>query len=119
VVKDNEREQTRVQECLLALDVKERTVSADAVPSHARTCASIPASDGDSLLCAKGNQSTLKKDLPLFCADPPVDCREGRTAETLDAGHGHMEHRFLMACTELTDLLARDWPAHVMRNEVA
>jgi predicted transposase YbfD/YdcC len=109
-VKDQEREQTRVEEFLTPLDVKGRIVSADALPTHATTCASILASGGDSLFFAKGNQSTLTKDLHLFFTEPPVDCGDWRTAETLDAGHGRIEQRALIASTELHDFLARDWP---------
>jgi predicted transposase YbfD/YdcC len=111
VVKDKESEQTRVEEFLCPLYVKGRIVSADALHTHARTCASITASGGDYLFVAKGNQSTLKKDLHLFFSEPPVDCHDWRTAETLDAGHGRIEQRFLIASTELNDFLSRDWPA--------
>lgn len=110
VVRDKESEQTRVEEFLLPLSVKERIVSADALHTHAKTCASITASGGDSLFFAKGNQSTLKTDLPLFFTEPPVDCRDWRTAETTNAGHGRIEQRALIASPELTDFLAKDGP---------
>lgn len=110
VVKDKESEQTRVEEFLLPLYVKGRIVSADALHTHAKTCASITASGGEYLFFAKGNQSTLKKDLQLFFSEPPVDCHDWRTAETLDAGHGRIEQRALIASSELNDFLRRDWP---------
>lgn len=111
VVKDKESEQTRVEEFLLPQYVKGRIVSADALHTHARTCASITASGGEYLFVAKGNQSTLKKDLQLFFGQPPVDCHDWRQAETLDAGHGRIEQRLLVASSELNDFLSRDWPA--------
>lgn len=110
VVKDKESEQTRVEEFLLPLYVKGRIVSADALHTHAKTCASITASGGEYLFFAKGNQSTLKQDLHLFFREPPVDCRDWRTAETVDAGHGRIEQRALIASTELNDFLAASWP---------
>ncbi len=110
VVKDKEREQTRVEEFLLPLYVKGRIVSADALHTHARTCASITASGGEYLFFAKGNQSALKRDLQLFFAEPPVDCHDWRIAETLDAGHGRIEQRALIVSTELNDFLAMNWP---------
>jgi len=110
VVQDKESEQTRVEEFLLPLYVKGRIVSADALHTHAKTCASISASGGAYLFFAKGNQSTLKKDLQLFFTQPPEDCQDWRTAESLDAGHGRIEQRFLIASTELNDFLIRDWP---------
>jgi hypothetical protein len=112
-----------VEEFLTPLDVKVRIFSADALHTHAKTCAGITASGGEYLFFAKGNQSTLKKDLPLFFAEPPADCRDWRLAETIDAGHGRIEQRAVIASTELNDFLAGSWPgisqAHVMRNEVA
>lgn len=110
VVKNKESEQTRVQELLLPVYVKGRIVSADALHTHATICTSITASGGEYVLFAKGNQSTLKKDLHLFFSEPPVDCHDWRTAETLDAGHGRIEQRALIASTELNDFLAKDWP---------
>ena len=110
IVKDKESEQTRVEEFLTPLYVKGRIVSADALHTHAKTCASITASGGDYLFFAKGNQSTLKKDLQLFFAEPPVDCHDWRTAETIDAGHGRIEQRALIASTELNDFLVVSWP---------
>src|SRR5262249_1831232 len=109
-VKDKESEQTRVEEFLTPLYVKGRIFSADALHTHAKTCAGITASGGDYLFFAKGNQSTLKKDLQLFFAEPPVDCRDWRLAETIDAGHGRIEQRALIASTELNDFLAGSWP---------
>jgi predicted transposase YbfD/YdcC len=110
-VKDKESEQTRVGELLCPLYVKGRIVSADALHTHAKTCACITASGGEYVFMAKGNQSTLKKDLQLFFREPPVDCQDWRQAETLDAAHGRIEQRFLIASSELNDFLSRDWPA--------
>ncbi len=110
VVGDKESEQSRVEEFFTPLYVKGRVLSADALHTHAKVCASITASGGDYVLFAKGNQSTLKEDLQLFFRDPPLDCRDWRTAETTNAGHGRVEQRFLIASTELNDFLAGAWP---------
>lgn len=111
VVKDKESEQTWVEELLCPLYVKGRIVSADALHTHAKTCTSIAAAGGASLFIAKGNQSTLKKDLQLFFREPLMDCHDWRQAETLDAGHDRIEQRLLIASTELNDFLSGDWPA--------
>jgi predicted transposase YbfD/YdcC len=110
VVGDKESEQTRVEEFFTPLYLKGRVLSADALHTHAKVCASITASGGDYVLFAKGNQSTLKADLHLFFSDPPVDCRDWRTSETTTAGHGRIEQRLLIASTELNDFLANTWP---------
>jgi hypothetical protein len=111
VVQDKESQQTRVEEFVLPLSVKGRIFSADALHTHAKTCASITAWAGDDVLFAKDNQPTLQKDLQLFFCEPPQECRDWRMAQTLSAGHARIEQRALIASTELNDLLAADWPA--------
>jgi len=64
---------------------------------------------GDYVLIAKGNQPTLHDDLQLFFREPPADCRDWRTARTVDKGHGRLEIRALVATTELNDFLAGQW----------
>jgi hypothetical protein len=49
-------------------------------------------------------------DVPLFFRDPPVDGREWRTVNTIDAGHGRSEQRALIASAERTDVVTRGWP---------
>jgi hypothetical protein len=85
VVNNTEREPTRVEECLCPLDVTGRMVRADALHTHARTGASITASEGNALFVAKGNPSPLTTDLHLVFREPPVECHEWPTAETRDA----------------------------------
>ena len=58
---------------------------------------------------AKGNQPILRDDLQLFFSEPPADCRDWRTARTVDKGHGRLEIRELVVSTELNDFLARQW----------
>jgi len=99
-----------VEDLLTPLLVTGRIVTADALQTHTHVCVSILASGGDDVLFAKGNPSTLKTDVRLFFAEPPVDCGAWRPAETTTAGHGRIEQRVLSASTELTDLLSKDWP---------
>lgn len=110
VVREKESEQRQAEAFFTPLFVKGRIVSADALHTHASVCASIIASGGDYLLIAKGNQPTLKQDLQLFFAEPPVDCQDWRTAQTTNLGHGRLEQRELIASTELNDFLASTWP---------
>jgi predicted transposase YbfD/YdcC len=110
IVGDKENELSRVAEFFTPLYLKGRLLSADALHTHAKACASITASGGDYLFFAKGNQSILKKDLHLFFSEPPIDCRDWRTAATTDLGHGRLEQRMLIASNELNDFLATSWP---------
>lgn len=109
IVGDKENEQSRVSDFLTPLWIKGRTISADALHTQHTFCEAVVAAGGDYLLFAKGNQPTLKEDLRLFFSEPPADCRDWRTAETWNVGHGRLEHRALVASTELNDFLARPW----------
>ena len=110
IVGDKENELSRVEEFFTPLYVRGRVLSVDALHTHAKACASISASGGDSLFFAKGNQSILKEDLHLFFSEPPVDCRDWRLATTTNLGHGRVEQRMVVASNELNDYLARQWP---------
>lgn len=48
------------------------------------------------MLLAKDNQARLLDDLRLFFTKPPQDCRDWRTARTVDKGHGRLEIRELV-----------------------
>lgn len=61
------------------------------------------------MLIAKGNQATLREDLRLFFKEPPSDCRDWRTARTVNKGHGRLEIRELVVSTELNDFLGGQW----------
>jgi predicted transposase YbfD/YdcC len=89
--------------------VKGRILSADALHTQHAFCLRVTRWDGDYVLIAKGNQATLAHDLQLFFEEPPVDCRDWRTARTIDKGHGRVEIRELVASTELNDFLTGQW----------
>lgn len=72
-------------------------------------CLAVTRWKGDYLLIAKGNQATLEDDLRLFFAEPPVDCRDWRTARTVDKGHGRLEIREIVARNELSEFLHGQW----------
>jgi predicted transposase YbfD/YdcC len=109
VVGDKENELSIVSQFLTPVWVKGRIISADALHTQRTFCAEVTHGGGYFLLVAKGNQSTLRDDLHLFFSEPPVDCRDWRTARTCDKGHGRLEIRQLEASTELSDFLADKW----------
>ena len=109
IVADKENELSRVSEFLTPRWIKERIVSADALHTQKQFCLDVVASGGDYVLFAKGNQATLHEDLQLFFREPPPDCRDWRTAQTTNKGHGRLEERALIASTELTDFFATTW----------
>jgi predicted transposase YbfD/YdcC len=109
VVGDKENELSIVSQFLSPVWVKGRIISADALHTQRTFCADVTHGGGFFLLVAKGNQSTLRDDLHLFFSEPPVDCRDWRTARTCDKGHGRLEIRQLEASTELNEFLADKW----------
>jgi hypothetical protein len=92
-------------------------VSADAVHTPARVCASRIASTGEVLLFAKGYPSTCANEGPLVFREPPVDCSARCTARTVACGHWRLDMCEMEGSTARTDGVARTWPgmAHVCR----
>ena len=109
VTGEKQNERSMVSQFLTPLLVKGRIISADALHTQHLFCARVTRWGGDYLLIAKGNQPTLQDDLRLFFTEPPADCRDWRTARTVDKGHGRLESRELVVSTELNDFLAGQW----------
>src|SRR6266516_6914286 len=109
VTGEKQNELSIVSQFLTPLLVKGRILSADALHTQCAFCFQVKRWEGDYVLIAKGNQATLLEDLRLFFAEPPADCRDWRTARSVDKGHGRLEIRALVATTELNDFLAGQW----------
>src|SRR6266571_3059473 len=109
VTGEKQNELSIVCEFLTPVLVKGRIISADALHTQCAFCLKVRRWEGDYVLIAKGNQPTLHDDLRLFFEEPPADCRDWRTARTVDKGHGRLEIRELVATTELNEFLAAQW----------
>jgi predicted transposase YbfD/YdcC len=109
VTGEKQNELSIVSQFLIPLLVKGRIISADALHTQHAFCFAVTRWEGDYLLIAKGNQATLVDDLQLFFAEPPTDCRDWRTARSVNKGHGRLEIRELVASTELADFLTPQW----------
>lgn len=109
VTGQKQNELSIVSQFLIPALVKGRILSADALHTQRLFCFTVTRWQGDYLLIAKGNQASLRDDLQLFFCEPPPDCRDWRTARTVDKGHGRLEIRELLATTELNEFLAPDW----------
>ena len=109
VTGEKQNELSIVSQFLTPTLVKGRIFSADALHTQHAFCFSVKRWDGDYVLIAKDNQANLAEDLRLFFTEPPADCRDWRTARTVDKGHGRLEIRELVATTELNDFLAGQW----------
>lgn len=109
IVADKENELSRIEEFLAPQWMHGRIVSADALHTQHAFCRGVTGAHGDYVLFAKGNQPTLHENLCLFFSEPPADCRDWRTAETCEKGHGRLQWRTLVASTELNEFLATPW----------
>jgi predicted transposase YbfD/YdcC len=109
VTGEKQNELSIVSQFLTPSLISGRIISADALHTQHLFCFTVTRWDGDYVLIAKGNQATLRDDLQLFFSEPPPDCRDWRTARTIDKGHGRLEIRELIVTTELNDFLANEW----------
>jgi len=109
VTGEKENELSIVSEFLTPQWVKGRILTADALHTHHAFCFTVTRWEGDFVLIAKKNQPTLHEDLRLFFTEPPADCQDWRTTQSLDKGHGRLEKRELVASTELNEFLGRQW----------
>ncbi len=98
-----------VSEFLTPLWVQGRILTADALHTQHAFCLRVTRWGGDYVLIAKGKHPTLAQDLRLFFAEPPADCRDWRTARTIDKGHGRLELRELVGSSELNAFLGQEW----------
>ena len=97
-------------ELLELLDVKGRTVTADAMHAQRGTAAAIVAKGGDYALQLKRNQGTMHEDVVEYLDNPP-DSAELLSHQQVDKGHGRVEKRTATVCHDVGWLLERhDWP---------
>jgi predicted transposase YbfD/YdcC len=108
VVQEKENELSLMGDFLAPHLVKGRIITADALHTQHAFCQQVTRDGGEFVLIVKGNQPTLQEDLRLFFTDPPLDCRDWRTARSVDKGHGRLERRELIASTELNEWVAAD-----------
>jgi predicted transposase YbfD/YdcC len=109
VTGEKQNELSILSQLLTPVLVTGRIISADALHTQRAFCLSVTRWDGDYILIAKDNQASLADDLRLFFREPPADCRDWRTARTVEKGHGRLEIRELIASTELNAFLGGQW----------
>ena len=94
------------QSMLGYLDVKGKTITADALHCQKETCRIIIAKGGNYLFGLKGNQGNLHEDIALFFSDTINDI-DIQTFETIEKNAGRIEKRICRASDKiqwLTDL---------------
>jgi predicted transposase YbfD/YdcC len=72
-----------------------RVVTMDALLTQRSIAQQIVAAGGDSVMVVKENQPQLREDIATVFALPPIAGELRTVAETVDCGHGRIEHRRL------------------------
>jgi predicted transposase YbfD/YdcC len=88
------------QSMLGYLDVKGKTITADALHCQKETCRIIKAKGGNYLFGLKGNQSGLYEDTALFFSDTINDI-DIQTFETIEKNAGRIEKRICRASDKI------------------
>lgn len=102
---DKTTEMFAIEDLLDALTLTGRIVTVDALHTQRFTAQTILDWDADYVMIVKDNQPDILADIQLlFCESDVVADTPARTA-TVDAGHGRIERRQLMASTALADYL--------------
>ena len=101
---------TAIPELLALLDLRDATVSIDAMGCQREIAQQILDGGGHYLLGLKGNQGTLHEDVQLFFAQPPPGTAL-QTYEEVDKGHGRIEMRRCDVTSEIAWLQEQHaWP---------
>lgn len=87
------------------LDIKGRTVTADAMHCQIETAQALINKKADYVLTLKSNRFAMHDDAVLFMDDPAV--LAASTAETVDADHGRLETRRARVVTDVAWLAER------------
>lgn len=97
------------QEMLEIIDVKGKTITADAMHCQKETCRKIVEGGGDYVFGLKENQKTLHDDVELF-ANSKVNSENMEKSTTIEKNGGRIEKRI---CTKITDIswleVKKDW----------
>jgi predicted transposase YbfD/YdcC len=105
---------TAAAQLLPMLDLAGRVVTADAIFTQVELCEQMVAAGGDYVLPVKANQPDLRQAIADVFMPPAVSA--GHTviplpvqeAETISAGHGRVEYRYLTVSSQLNTYLR--WP---------
>ena len=112
-VDDKTNEITAIPQLLEMLQLKEATVTIDAMGCQRDIAQNIIDQGGHYIFALKGNQSSLQEDVQTFLEDviargtaPPCDYYE-----TMEKSHGRLETRKYWSCGEVDWLIQRHhWP---------
>lgn len=107
-VDDKTTEMFAIEDLLDALVLKGRVVTIDALHTQRFTAQTILDWEADYVMIVKDNQPEMLADIQLLFEELAVVADTVTQAEAVDAGHGRIERRQLVASTALADYL--HWP---------
>lgn len=95
---------------LQMLSLKGRIMTADAMHTQRNTARAVCDARGDYALVLKRNHKALYEDVALWF-DDPADREHTDRHQCVDAGHGRIETREAVVCSNIDWLIQRhDWP---------
>ena len=97
------------QEMLTYLDIKGKTVTADAMHCQRETCRRIVERKGDYLFGLKENQPSLLEDVRLFFEDQ-TNQNEWESSKTVEKNAGRIEKRICRKIKDISWLKEHNWP---------
>jgi predicted transposase YbfD/YdcC len=107
-VDDKTNEMFAIEDLLDVLVLKGRIVTVDALNTQRFVAQTILDWDADYVMLVKENHPEMLADIELLFQELPVVAETVTQAGSVDAGHGRIERRQLVASTALADYL--DWP---------
>jgi predicted transposase YbfD/YdcC len=107
-VDDKTNETFAIEDLLDVLVLKGRIVTVDALHTQRFIAQTICDWGADYVMIVKENQPAMRADIGLLFQEAAVVADTLTQAQSLDAGHGRIERRQLVASTALADYL--DWP---------
>jgi predicted transposase YbfD/YdcC len=113
-VDDKSNEITAIPELLKLIDVKDCLVTSDAMGCQREIAKAVVEAGGDYLLAVKGNQETLQEDIQQEFKEAQAENfahMDYEYHETLDKGHGRIEHRQYWYTSDVQGLgTLEQWP---------
>jgi predicted transposase YbfD/YdcC len=115
-IDDKTNEIPAMPEVLRGLVLEGRIFTVDALHTQVKTAKAIIVGKGDYVMIVKENQPDLLAEIKLVFEARELLAETMTTAQTLDIGHGRIEHRRLTASTALVGYCR--WPGHQQVFEI-
>lgn len=106
---EKSNEITAIPQLLDLLNLSEVTITLDAMGCQRHICQKIIDQKADYMICVKGNQKTLHKDIKDYFEDK-VLLKSALKTHDYDKGHGRIEERIAYCTNDIGWLKNHRWP---------